>query len=341
MKSPLSKRALCMGAARVCVLAVCVAGAAAANRPVKKGLKVFVIPKNLGNSYFTTADSVQSGGALAALKQLGENGTETSGNAATAASQIPAIRAAISKGANALIVSATDPTAICPTLKQAMARHITVVTYDADAPACRTMFVNQADTAAIGTSQVDLLAKLIHKKGKIAIVSAAASAPNQNAWIAFMKRQLRKYPSMKLVSTVYGNDDPTKSTQVTQGLLQRYPDLKGIIAPTTVGILAAAQVVSSAQDVQGHRDRPGDAEVSEDVRPKRVVPGVRSLEPGGSEIPGRAGAGTAGLGDHQQPPGSEVQRRPARRIQGRPGPHGPAGQAVRVQQAKRRQVQLL
>jgi len=245
MKSPLSKRALCLGAALVCVLAVCVAGATAANRPVKKGLKVFVIPKNLGNPYFTTADSVQSGGALAALKQLGENGTETSGNAATAASQIPAIRAAISKGANALIVSATDPTAICPTLKQAMARHITVVTYDADAPACRTMFVNQADTAAIGTSQVDLLAKLIHKKGKIAIVSAAASAPNQNAWIAFMKRQLRKYPSMKLVSTVYGNDDPTKSTQVTQGLLQRYPDLKGIIAPTTVGILAAAQVVSS------------------------------------------------------------------------------------------------
>ena len=244
MKSRSTKRGVWIGAALVCVLAVCVAGAAAANRPVKKGLKVFVIPKNLGNSYFTTADSVQSGGALAALKQLGENGTETSGNAATAASQIPAIRAAISKGANALIVSATDPKAICPTLKQAMARKITVVTYDADAPSCRTMFVNQADTAAIGTSQVDLLAKLIHKKGKIAIVSAAASAPNQNAWIGFMKRQLARYPDMKLVSTVYGNDDPTKSTQVTQGLLQRYPDLKGIISPTTVGILAAAQVVS-------------------------------------------------------------------------------------------------
>jgi rhamnose transport system substrate-binding protein len=249
MKSRSSKRTLWVVTAFLCVLAVGVAGATAANRPankaLKRGLKVFVIPKNLGNSYFTTADSVKTGGALAALKQLGEQGSETSGTAATPASQIPAIRAAISKGANALIVSATDPKALCPTLKQAMARKIVVVTYDADAPSCRTLFINQANTAVIGTSEVDLLAKQIHSQGKIAIVSAAASAPNQNAWIGFMKRELKKFPKMQLVSTVYGNDDPTKSTQVTQGLLQRYPDLRGIIAPTTVGILAAAQVVSA------------------------------------------------------------------------------------------------
>ena len=83
---------------------------------LKTGLKVFVIPKNLGNNYFTTADSSKSGGAIAALEALGETGTETSGTAATPASQIPAIQGAISKGANALIVSATDPTALCPTL---------------------------------------------------------------------------------------------------------------------------------------------------------------------------------------------------------------------------------
>ena len=121
MKSRLSKRAVWVAMALVCVLAVGVVGVAfAANKPLKKGLKVFVIPKQLGNSYFTTADSVKTGGALAALKTLGETGSETSGKDATAASQIPAIQAAISKGANALVVSATDPKAICPTLKKAM-----------------------------------------------------------------------------------------------------------------------------------------------------------------------------------------------------------------------------
>jgi rhamnose transport system substrate-binding protein len=218
---------------------------------LKTGLKVFVIPKNLGNPYFTTSDSVKSGGALAALQTLGETGSETSGTQATPSSQLPAIQAAITKGANALIVSATDPTALCPTLSQAMKKGITVVTYDSDAPTCRSLFINQASTAQIGTSEVDLLAKQIHSSGEIAIVSAAASATNQNAWIGYMKQELKKYPKMKLVSTVYGNDDPTTATQVTQGLLQHYPNLKGIISPTTVGILAAAQVV----DTPAHRGK--------------------------------------------------------------------------------------
>ncbi len=220
---------------------------AAASGGLKTGLKVFVIPKQLGNNYFTTADSANSGGAIAALSALGETGTETSGTAATPASQIPAIQAAISKGANALIVSATDPTALCPTLKSAMSRGITVVTYDSDAPTCRSMFINQASTAQIGTSEVDVLAKQLNGTGQIAIVSAAASATNQNAWIGYMKQQLKKYPKMSLAAVVYGNDDPTTSTQVTQGLLQQYPNLKGIISPTTVGIAAAAAVLDTAK----------------------------------------------------------------------------------------------
>src|SRR5580692_4240606 len=205
-------------------------GSSCAAAGLKTGLKVFVIPKNLGNPYFTTADSVQSGGALAALSALGESGSETSGTAATPASQIPAIQAAITKGANALVVSATDPSALCPTLNAAIKKGITVVTYDSDAPACRTLFVNQASTAQIGTSEVSLLASEIHDSGQIAI----------------LKQELKKYPKMKLVTTVYGNDDPTTATQVAQGLLQHYPNLKGIISPTTVGILAAAQVVSAS-----------------------------------------------------------------------------------------------
>src|SRR5262245_17006203 len=219
--------------------------AASSAPPLKKGLKVFVIPKNLGNPYFTTADSVKSGGALAALKTLGEKGTETSGTQATAASQIPAIQASITKGANALIVSATDASALCPTLKSAMSKGITVVTYDSDAPTCRSLFINQADSAAIGRSEVDLLAKQIGQSGQIAILSAAASATNQNTWIGYMKQQLKKYPKMSLASIVYGNDDPTTSTQVAQGLLQQFPDLKGIISPTTVGIAAAAAVLDT------------------------------------------------------------------------------------------------
>ncbi len=252
-------RGLVLAVASAAVAAVALAGigsaSAAQSHPLKarasgglkKGLNVYVVPKLLGAAYFTVADSAKSGGAIAGLMKLGEKGTETSGSAATPASELPAIQAAIAKGANGLIVSATDPTALCPTLKSAMARGITVVTYDSDAPTCRDLFVNQASTAQIGTSEVDIIAKEMHDKGQLGIVSAAASATNQNAWIGYMKKELKKYPKIKLVDIVYGNDDPTTATQVTEGLLQKYPNLTGIISPTTVGIVAAAGVIDTKQ----------------------------------------------------------------------------------------------
>ena len=177
-------------------------------------------------------------------------------------------------------MSATDPSALCPTLNSAMTKGITVVMYDSDAPACRNLFVNQASTAQIGTSEVDLLAKEIGGSGDIGIVSAAASAPNQNAWIGYMKQELKKYPKMHLVSIVYGNDDPTTATQVTQGLLQQHPNLKGIISPTTVGILAAAQVVDSPKykgKVSG--DRAGHPRLAEEVRRGRQRPAFELWNP--------------------------------------------------------------
>jgi rhamnose transport system substrate-binding protein len=52
---------------------------------------------------------------------------------------------------------------------------------------------------------------------------------------------------LQLVDTVYGNDDDTISYTQAQGLIQKYPDLKVIIAPTTVGIAASARAVSDAK----------------------------------------------------------------------------------------------
>jgi rhamnose transport system substrate-binding protein len=252
MKFRVSKRAMTLGAAVLCLLGITSLGVAYATTAPASGLKVYVIPKNLGNSYFTTADSVPSGGVCAVAQTLNEAScTETSGAAATPADQIPAIQAAIADGAQVLIVSATDPAALCPTLQGAMQKGITVVTYDSDAagpPPCRSIYVEDAVTSAIGESEVSIIAKEIHDKGQIAILSAAQTATNQNAWIAYMHTELKKFPHIKLVATVYGNDVPTTATQVAQGLLQKYPHLKGIISPTTVGILAAAQVVDAAHD---------------------------------------------------------------------------------------------
>src|SRR6185437_3934774 len=132
---------------------------------------------------------------------------------------------------------------------------IKILAFDSDINCGSTpnhLFINQADTKEIGTSEVDLLAKQINSTGQIAILSAAASATNQNSWIMYMKQQLKKYPNMKLVSTVYGNDDPATSLTVLQGLISAYPNLRGIISPTTVGISTAAQYLDTHKSLLSH-----------------------------------------------------------------------------------------
>ena len=83
-------------------------------------------------------------------------------------------------------------------------------------------------------------------KGDVAILSATATSTNQNTWIAEMKKQVSKYPGLNIVTTVYGDDLSDKSYRETQGLLQTHPEVKVIIAPTSVGIVAAAQAVKDA-----------------------------------------------------------------------------------------------
>jgi rhamnose transport system substrate-binding protein len=53
-----------------------------------------------------------------------------------------------------------------------------------------------------------------------------------------------KYANLNLVRVAYGDDLRDKSTSETQGLLASFPNLIVIVAPTTVGVAAAAKVVT-------------------------------------------------------------------------------------------------
>ena len=216
-----------------------------------KGLVVYYIPKDTQNPYEVIADQ----GGQTALQALGGKVVVSSGTQDTAAAQIPSIQAAIQAHASAIVIAGNDPSALCPSLNQAASAGIKIVAFDSDVNCGSSpshLFINQANTQQIGTSEVDLLAKEIGSKGQIAILSAAASATNQNAWIVYMKQELKKYPNMKLVTTVYGNDDPATSLTVLQGLLSAYPNLRGIISPTTVGISTAAQYLDTHKSLLSH-----------------------------------------------------------------------------------------
>ncbi|MBE2320734.1 rhamnose ABC transporter substrate-binding protein [Solirubrobacter sp. CPCC 204708] len=225
-------------------------GAAAGGGEIKEGLKIAFLPKQINNPYFTISDK---GGEDAVNAVKGEY--KRVGPSDTAASsQVSYINTLTTQKQDAIVISANDANAVVPALQKAKAAGIKVVTYDSDtAPEGRDLFINQAAAEDLGRSQVQLLAKQIGPEGgEIAILSATPNATNQNTWIEFMEDELKKpeYSKFKLVKIAYGNDDDQKSFEETQGLLQAYPDLKGIISPTTVGIAAAARYLQGS-DAKG------------------------------------------------------------------------------------------
>jgi len=210
-------------------------------------VKIVYIGKNTGNPYF---DSI-TGGFEDACKALGCEFEFVAPATAEATSQIPFIEAQIQRGVNVIGIAPNSPDALNQVLDDARAKGILVLTVNGDLvgnESHRDATILPVDFTKTGPNQVELMGSMIDYKGDIAILSATTEAPDQNTWIAAMNDTLKndaKYKDMKLVATVYGDDQPEKSTTEMEALLSNYPDLVGVIAPTTVGIAAAAQVVQS------------------------------------------------------------------------------------------------
>jgi rhamnose transport system substrate-binding protein len=239
------KMSILLGIAASAVIAAGLLAGVGSAGPSQAKYKIYLLPKNLGNPYFNASNQ----GARAAAKELGDTITYNAPTEASGTKQVPFIDTAVRQGYNAIIISAADANAVAPALRRAQQRGVKVISYDADTVAnARTVFVSLPDPKSVGEAQVEWLGSQIGYRGEIAILSATAVAPNQNVWIKHMKNALKtaKYRNMKLVKVAYGDDNDTKSAQETQALLQAYPNLRGIISPTTVGISAAARVLSQA-----------------------------------------------------------------------------------------------
>ncbi len=212
------------------------------------GNTYILVPKNLGNPYFDAGNK----GAQEAAGELGVTVLYQGSSTADATEQIQLINSLIAQQVNGLAISANDSDALVPAGKEAMAAGIPVVSWDsAIAPDGRNLHINQADAEGIGRTQIKMISDIIGGKGKVAILSATSTAPNQNEWIKWMEDELSKpeYADIELVATVYGDDEDEKSYNEAMGLMKTYPDLVGIISPTSVGIAAAGRAVTDSDKV--------------------------------------------------------------------------------------------
>ncbi|MFA7559585.1 MAG: rhamnose ABC transporter substrate-binding protein [Sphaerochaeta sp.] len=205
--------------------------------------EIVILVKNMGNGFF---DAVFKGSEEAAA-ELGGIKTVYQGPAQpTAEGQIEIIEALIAQRVDGIAISANDADALIPVTKKAMAAGIKVISFDSGINVGgRIVDLLPSNAELIGRQQIQLAAELADYAGDVAVLSASAQATNQNLWIDWMKEEIKdaKYSKMKLVEVVYGDDLPDKSYREAVSLMRKYPNLKAIICPTTVGLLATAQAV--------------------------------------------------------------------------------------------------
>lgn len=205
------------------------------------------LPKCTNIAVFPQANE----GAEEAAVELGSDPADFVGPAdcGDATGQIEFMTNAVTQGVDAIMVSNNAGDELAPSAQAAADAGIPVVSWDSPIPSAEgeSVFIAQVDFDETGQVMADMALSILGDDGgQFAILSATPEAANQNAWIAAMEEVLGgdAYANLELVDTVYGNDVFEDSVDAALGLVDQYPDLELIMAPTTVGIVAAAQAMT-------------------------------------------------------------------------------------------------
>ncbi len=167
------------------------------------------------------------------------------------AGQIEIVTTAATQGQAGVMLSNNAGDQIVPAAQAAMDAGVKMVTWDSPIPSAEgeVLFVAQVDFNDIGVVMADMALSILDGAGKFAVLSATPDAANQNAWIAAMKNALEdpKYAEIELLDTVYGDDQSELSYNRALALVDKYSDMELIMAPTSVGIQAAAKAMQDEE----------------------------------------------------------------------------------------------
>lgn len=201
-----------------------------------------IVTKAAGNPY----NEKEAQGFREIIEKAGGKCIVRHPESATVEAQLSEINDLTKQNVDTISVAGNGFDALEPVLEAAMEKGIQVSSLDSNVNASSRMtFVNPAGIQEIGRTLMDAVWDISGGEGQWAILSATNLATNQNAWIDAMQRVMEeeKYAALDLVEIAYGDDEYGKSADKTKELLESYPNLKVICAPTVVGIHAAAEVI--------------------------------------------------------------------------------------------------
>jgi ribose transport system substrate-binding protein len=164
--------------------------------------------------------------------------------------QIAVIDALLAQQPKALAIAPVDPTALIAPLQKWANAKIPIVTYDGalkDPPFDLVSEISSQNTEG-GEMAAEAMAKAIGDSGKVAIIDLNTSnkvlTDRKDGFIAKLKAD---HPDIQVVATQLTGTDFGSAQTITQTLMTKYPDLKGVFTTFELAGLPAAKAIADAK----------------------------------------------------------------------------------------------
>ncbi len=138
----------------------------------------------------------------------------------------------LTSGVHAILFWPVDEKAILPSLKKARDQGVVTINigynFMRDPSVTSNAYVNQWSY----TEQVaDQFIQSLGGKGKVIAMLPIAGSSAAVVQLAVLQEKLKEHPDMELLSAEYGDWDRAKAKQLTENLLQRFPQIDGAFSP--------------------------------------------------------------------------------------------------------------
>lgn len=221
------------------LISIALSGQALAAEPLKMG----VVVKVGGNAWF---NSMEEGIKKEAAKE-GINAWQVGPTAQDPAQQVKAIEDLIAQKVDIIGVVPVDPAALEPVLKKAKDAGIKIIVHESPAQKYADWDFELVDAKTFGERHMQLMAQCMHEQGQYAIIVGSLTIPLHRVWAqSAIDYQKQHYPKMKQVGDLFGTGESVdESMRVTNEMMNKYPDFKGMMAFGSPGPVGAGRAVAN------------------------------------------------------------------------------------------------
>jgi ribose transport system substrate-binding protein len=208
----------------------------------EKEIEIRVIVKKVDADFW----AVVKMGTEAAGKEFGVNvGFSGPTDENDIEGQIQMVREAIDKKVDAIVLAASDYTRLVDIVEKAASAKIPVIIIDSELKSNKIVSFIGTDNEDAGKKLGETLVKKVGSDCDIAVMSFIKGTATSDQREAGLLNEIRKYSGIRILTKEYCNSDENIAKQLTEKIIQKYPNIDAVVCLNAYGTVGVARAVDN------------------------------------------------------------------------------------------------